>query len=323
MGKRLRKFGKILLWIFAVIAVVLVISSVLHATLFRQRRNAITPYGHLVPVFDGQMHITDLGEGDHTIVLLPGMGVALPSADFGPLQRALAEDYKTLVVEYFGVGFSTITDRARTSEHYVEEIREVLNAAGYEPPYVLIPHSISSVYSEHYASLYPDEVEAIISLDGTSTAYYAETPAFVAALLPIAKVQEFLGLTSLLGPLVTNKSDAMELGYTEKEVDDMLAFAGFSMNDTLLDQIAHATEFIRETMDLPYPKEVPFFKVIAKDTYEKPNPQIPLSPKEYQEQHLERIGAQAQFEVLEGNHFIYQSNAEAIAAIVEKVLADL
>jgi len=32
---------------------------------------------------------------------------------------------------------------------------------------------------------------------------------------------------------------------------------------------------------------------------------------------------QAQFEVLEGNHFIYQTNADAIAAIVEKVLADL
>jgi pimeloyl-ACP methyl ester carboxylesterase len=180
----------------------------------------------------------------------------------------------------------------------VEEIREALRVAGYEPPYVLIPHSIPSVYSKHYASLYPDEVEAIISLDGTSTAYYAETPVFVAASLPIAKVQEFLGLTSLLGPLVANKSDAIELGYTKKEVDDMLTFAGFSLNDTLLDQIAHATEFIRETMDLPYPKE-------------------------YQEQHLERIGVQVQFEVLEGSHFIYQRDADAIAAIVEKVLADL
>jgi len=139
MGKRLRKFGKILLWILAVIAVVLAISSVLHATLFKQRRNAISPYGNMVPVFDGQMHITDLGEGEHTVVLLPGMGVALPSADFGPLQRALAEDYKTVVVEYFGVGFSTTTERERTSDHYVEEIREALRVAGYEPPYPKFP----------------------------------------------------------------------------------------------------------------------------------------------------------------------------------------
>jgi pimeloyl-ACP methyl ester carboxylesterase len=163
---------------------------------------------------------------------------------------------------------------------------------------VLISHSISSVYSEHYASLYPDKVEAIIRLDGTSTAYYAENTAFVAALLPIAKGQEFLGLTSLLGPLVANKSDAMGPGYIEKEVDDMLTFTGFSMNDTLLEQLAYSTEFIRDTMSLSYPKE-------------------------YQEQHLEHIGEQAQFKVLGGSHFIYQRDADAIAAIVEKVLADL
>jgi hypothetical protein len=61
------------------------------------------PYGRMVPVFDGQMHITEVGEGKHT------MGVALPSADFMPLQRALAKDYNTIVVEYFGVVFSTST----------------------------------------------------------------------------------------------------------------------------------------------------------------------------------------------------------------------
>ncbi len=76
-------------------------------------------------------------------------------------------------------------------------------------------------------------------------------------------------------------------------------------------------------MELPYPEEVPFFKIIAKDTYEKPNNQIPLSPKEYQRQHLQRIGERAQFEILEGNHFIYQRNAGAIAAIAAMVLSDL
>jgi hypothetical protein len=37
------------------------------------------------------------------------MGVALPSADFMPLQWALAKDYNTIMVEYFGVVFSTST----------------------------------------------------------------------------------------------------------------------------------------------------------------------------------------------------------------------
>lgn len=32
-----------------------------------------------------------------------------------------------------------------------------------------MPHSISNIYNEYYASKYPEEVEAIIYLDGTST----------------------------------------------------------------------------------------------------------------------------------------------------------
>ena len=43
-------------------------------------------------VFDGKMHITQAGEGETTIVLLPGLGEGLPSADFAPLIRELSKD---------------------------------------------------------------------------------------------------------------------------------------------------------------------------------------------------------------------------------------
>lgn len=39
-----------------------------------------------------------------------------------------------------------------------------------------MPHSISSVNSEYYASAYPGEVAAIISLDGISTAHHDTVP---------------------------------------------------------------------------------------------------------------------------------------------------
>ncbi|MGE4585187.1 MAG: alpha/beta fold hydrolase [Sphaerochaeta sp.] len=328
MGKktgrvRFGRIKKVLLWLLAILAVVLCVTTLLHATYFKAKRQAIQPYGQLVPVFDGMMHVYSQGTGKETVVLLPGMGVALPSADFGPLARRLSKDYTVVVIEYFGVGFSSTSKRERNSANYGEEIRAALAEAGYKPPYILMPHSISSVYSEDYAQRYPEEVKAIISLDGTSTAYYAKTPAIVGALLPIAKVQQALGVTGLLGPLVTNKPQALGLGYTEKELDDMLTFSGFSLNDTVLNQIAQSAECIHQTMQTPYPREVPYFKIIASKTYETANKQLPYSPQQYQEEHLKRLGPQAQYTILEGSHFIYQTNVERIAQITKDFLASI
>jgi len=193
--------------ILAVVAVCILICTVLHATYFKSAKEDIKPYGEMVTVYDGQMHINKMGSGKETIVLLPGVGVALPSADFGPLMRRLSEKYTVVCVEYFGVGFSSQTQRARTCENYVDEIRTALKSAGIKAPYVFMPHSISSVYSEYYASKYPNEVTAIISLDGTSTAYIGDDmPGFVKSLLGVAKFQQAIGFTSIAAPLVTNKN---------------------------------------------------------------------------------------------------------------------
>lgn len=308
--------------ILSVITVCLIIGSILHATYFKNKKEAIKPYGQLVDVYDAHMHVYKMGNGEETIILLPGMGVALPSADFGPLMRQLSETYTVVTLEYFGVGFSTQTQRPRTTENYVEEIRLALENAEIEGPYILMPHSISSIYSEYYASTYPDEVQAIISLDGTSSAYIGpDMPGFVKSILGIAKAQQAVGLTSILAPLVTNKDKLLNLGYTDKEISDLLYYAGFSMNDNTLSQIANSSDFIKDTNKLAYPEHVPYFKIISKHTYETKNSQLKITPQEYQMQHLERIGEKAQYEILEGTHFIYLNQVKQISDITHAFLS--
>jgi len=317
-----KKVLKVFGIIAALMAIFMLVGSILHATYYKGKFEQISPYGQLVEFDDGQMHLHAMGHGEPTIVLLPGMGVGLPSADFGPLMRKLSGKYTVVCVEYFGVGFSSQTSNPRTSENYVEEIRTALSKAGYKVPYVLMPHSISSVYSEYYAAKYPQEVQAIISLDGTSTAYYAETPSIVNAILPIAKFQQNIGFTSLLAPLVTNREVLLAYGYTEKEISDMLTFAGFTMNDTIIAQMAKSGEFIKQTMVLNYPSNVPYFKIISRQTYETPNKQLNITPQEYQQNHLLRIGQPANYEILEGTHFIYLNNVDRIAAITDRFLLE-
>jgi pimeloyl-ACP methyl ester carboxylesterase len=312
--------------IVGAIAVLMMTGAVLHTTRYKKKLAQIRPYGKLVQVDGGQMHVVSMGSGKTTVVLLPGMGVSLPSAEFAPLMRKLSEKYTVVCVEYFGVGFSSKTEKPRSCERYVEESRASLKAAGFVAPYVLMPHSISTVYCEYYAAKYPDEVEAIISLDGTSTAYYEKIPGFVKSLLKVAKFQQFIGLTSILAPLATNKKLLLANGYTVKEINDMISFGGFSMNTTVLGQIANSAEFIKQTMELPFPASIPYFKVISKQTYEAPNPQLKkagMTPQDYQRRHLERIGSHAQYEILDGTHFIYVTNANRIAEIADRVIDGL
>jgi pimeloyl-ACP methyl ester carboxylesterase len=322
--KRGKNVMIILKIILAVVAVWILICSVLHATYFKSAKEDIKPYGKMITVYDGQMHINKMGSGKETIVLLPGMGVALPSADFGPLMRRLSEKYTVVCIDYFGAGFSSQTQRARTCENYVDEIRTALKSAGIEAPYVLMPHSISSVYSEYYASKYPDEVQAIISLDGTSTAYIGEDmPGFVKSLLGVAKFQQAIGFTSIAAPLVANKNNLLSIGYTKKEIRDLIYYSGFSMNDNTLEQIACTTDYIKDANKLTYPENVPYFKIISKQTYEAKNNQIKITPQEYQQQHLARIGAQAKYEILDGTHFIYLKNVEPISEITDEFLSEV
>lgn len=314
--------------IFCIIALVLaalvLTGTILHATYYKEKKEQIQPYGRMIDVFDGQMHLYQMGNKDKTIVLLPGLGVGLPCADFSPLMRSLGEEYTVVCVEYFGVGFSTLTDRERTCENYVEEIRTALSNAGFEAPYIFMPHSISSVYCEYYASLYPDEVEVIISLDGTSTAYIGEDmPSFVKSLLGVAKAQQAIGLTSVLAPLTANKTKLLSYRYTEKEIDDMIAFAGFSINDNVLDQMRNTAEYVKTANGKPYSTNVPYYKIISKQTYETKNNQIKLSPEVYQQEHLQRVGATENYVVLEGTHFIYLNNAEKIRDITDEFLLSI
>jgi len=273
--------------IVGMIGVFMLIGGILHATYFKEKLEQIKPYGQLVDVDDGQMHVYSMGNGEKTIVLLPGMGVGLPSGDFAPLMRKLSEKYTVITVEYFGVGFSSETSKPRTCDNYIEETRTALNQAGFKAPYVLMPHSISSVYSEYYAAKYPEEVEAVISLDGTSTAFYGgEMPKIVKSILKVAKFQQAVGTLSIMATLTVNKKKLLSNGYTEKEINDMITFGGFSINDNLLEQMASTPEFIKQTMDLPFPKAIPYFKVISKKTYETPNKQLKMTPQEYQYKHL-------------------------------------
>ena len=105
------------------------------------------------------------GSGDKTIVMLSDWGTDSPIDDFFPLYDKLSKDYKVVVLDYFGYFGSDVTSDERTNENMVQEIRTALSKLNINPPYILMPHSMSGLYSLYYANKYPSEVSGVIGID--------------------------------------------------------------------------------------------------------------------------------------------------------------
>lgn len=121
----------------------------------------------------------------------------------------LRDDYRIVVVEKFGYGYSDIVDEDRNIQTILSETRLALNKAGIEGPYVLCPHSMSGIEALYWAQKYPDEIEAIIGLDMAVPEYY-ENMKINLALMKLGQYAADLGITRLIPTLA--ESDAIKHG---------------------------------------------------------------------------------------------------------------
>ncbi|MBR6716785.1 MAG: alpha/beta hydrolase [Oscillospiraceae bacterium] len=166
MKKACKIIGKIFLGLLLLIVLFLIIMTVYNQIMLKKNRDLYeTPLGQLVEVDGHNMSIYTEGAGEHTIVFLSGHGTASPILDFKPLFSRLSDDYKIVVVEKFGYGFSDLVDGERDIDTILRQDREALETCGIEAPYVLCPHSFSGYEATRWAQEYPDEVEAIVGLD--------------------------------------------------------------------------------------------------------------------------------------------------------------
>ena len=149
------------------------------------------------------------GSGSKTLVFLSGGGTCSPILDFKSLYSLLSDEYRIVVVEKFGYGYSDVVDEDRSIQTILSETRSALDKAGVEGPYVLCPHSMSGIEALYWAQEYPDEVEAIIGLDMAVPEYYEN----MKINLPLMKLGQYavaLGITRLIPAFA--ESDAIKYG---------------------------------------------------------------------------------------------------------------
>ena len=162
-------YKRLILTIFitvgSLVILIVSVSFINHQIQLSKENELFVPSGKLVEVNDHQMHVYSEGNGKETLVFMSGGGTSAPVLDFKSLFSLLSDQYKIVVVEKSGYGFSDITNNERDIDTILAETREALKKSEISGPYILLPHSMSGIEALRWEQMYPDEVRAIIGLD--------------------------------------------------------------------------------------------------------------------------------------------------------------
>ena len=253
----------------ALIELIITISILLIFVLFHQIMLKVeeplrAPLGQLVEVDGHKMSVYTEGTGDKTLVFLSGSDTPSPILDFKSLFSLLSDEYRIVVVERFGYGFSDIVDKPRDIATVLSETRAALAAADIDGPYVLCPHSMSGLEALYWAQQYPEEVEAIVGLDMAVPEAYKnfKNNVFMNA---ASQFNAKTGIIRLL-PLL-NELDCVKHGTLteeEKKIAHALLYKNFS-NRTTINELKYVSEnaTIVGAGEIP---QVPMLLFISNDT---------------------------------------------------------
>lgn len=261
-GKKNKKKRALIEWIITIS--ILLIFVLFHQIMLKVEEPLRAPLGQVVEVDGHKMSVYTEGTGDKTLVFLSGSDTPSPILDFKSLFSLLSDEYRIVVVERFGYGFSDIVDKPRDIDTVLSETRAALAAADIDGPYVLCPHSMSGLEALYWAQQYPEEVEAIVGLDMAVPDAYEnfKNNVFMNA---TSQFNAKTGIIRLL-PLL-NELDCVKHGTLteeEKKIAHALLYKNFS-NRTTINELKYVSEnaTIVGAGEIP---QVPMLLFISNDT---------------------------------------------------------
>lgn len=220
---------KVLIFIILVLLVSILASYLNHRIRLTKEKELLVPLGQIVAVNGQNMSIYTEGTGNKTLVFLSGGGTCSPILDFKSLYSLLSDEYRIVVVEKFGYGFSDVVDKERSIDSILADSRTALHSAGVEAPYILCPHSMSGLEALYWAQQYPEEVSAIIGLDMAVPQYY-ENMNINLALIGIGQWAAKMGITRMIPGI--SESDAIKYGTLTDEEKEIYRAVFYSRTAT-------------------------------------------------------------------------------------------
>ena len=186
-------FMKRLLFLMGAVLVLLLASFIYHRLALQREKASLNPMGQMVSVNGHDMSVFVKGNGPQTLVFLSGAGTASPILDFKDLYDGLSKQYKIVVVERAGYGYSEDTSKSRDVSEILSETRQALAKAHVSGPYIILSHSMASLETLLWQEKYPSEIQAIIGLDWALPESYSQLRMH-SQILRMARLGSQLGL---------------------------------------------------------------------------------------------------------------------------------
>ena len=128
--------------------------------------NKIKHNGEFVTINNHKLHVYRAGNVDApTIVFMSGHCTVSPVYDFKVIWGKLLDNFRVIVIEKFGYGYSDIYDSPCDIDTLVSIQRQALSSLGESGPFILAPHSMSGIEAIRWKQKFPNEVSAIIGID--------------------------------------------------------------------------------------------------------------------------------------------------------------
>lgn len=105
------------------------------------------------------------GSGGPTVVFENGLG--RPLETWHEIQTKQSDQLTTVAYDRAGTGRSEEGPFPRDARQISLELRTILQNVNAPPPYILVGHSFGGLYIRTFASMYPDDVAAMILVDPT------------------------------------------------------------------------------------------------------------------------------------------------------------
>lgn len=314
-NKRTKKVVSILLKIIVAIILVIVLFFagvfIAHLISSKSEEAKIESYGQLVPVDGEYINVMIEGEGEETVVLLPGYGTASPALDFKPLIEELAPYYKVVVVEPFGYGLSDHTDKERTTENIVYETHEVLQSLGIDE-YILMGHSIAGIYGLDYVNKYEEEVRAFVGIDTS-----VPTQGGMDEELPIStfNVLQKSGIARLIIKLSDDPYET--LPFDEETKEQMRLITNKNLyNASNMDEMEHFRSNFIEAQSLAFPEELPLLLFIQADNSDVEG-WIPLHEEQVEN------SLHGKMMLVEGEHYLHHTKSKEMVKNMRAFLGEV
>ena len=131
--------------------------------------------GDYVDIGGHRMHVYRTGNvNGPKLVFMSGSSTVAPAYDFKILYEKLKNDFRIIVIEKFGYGYSDLYVGPADVDTLVGYQRQALEQLGEKGPFILLPHSMGGIEAIRWIQMYPEEISALIGIDMTSPVSYAE-----------------------------------------------------------------------------------------------------------------------------------------------------